>query len=182
MNEVNIENIIASTLIASSLDLEAASKALPGSVYNKEDAHVLRYHMSKPNIAVLLFKDGGAFLLGGRSIAEYENAVNIVRSTLSINGVKINEKSDINIYKVVGSRDLNKKINISYAAKKLKKDKNDVSYNPDEFPGIIYRLNDPNTVIFLFDSGRMIGMGNSTGDVAVAFDHIKDRLSYLKII
>ncbi|MEM0492675.1 MAG: TATA-box-binding protein [Candidatus Thermoplasmatota archaeon] len=181
MNEFIIENIIASASIAPSLDLESISKVLPDSVYNPDDVSVLKYHMNKPEVAILLFRNGDVFLMGGRSLEEYENIINIIRNALSIAGITVNEKTEIKIYKLISSKDLNKRINLKEIYKKLKGEAY-IVYKPEEFPGLICGLNEPKTVILLFDSGRMICTGNSVNDINAAFDYVINKLSCLRII
>ncbi len=64
----------------------------------------------------------------------------------------------IKIQNIVVSADLHASINL-YA---LSKEVRSVDYEPEQFPGAIYRNVDPKAVIILFKNGKMICTGANT--------------------
>jgi transcription initiation factor TFIID TATA-box-binding protein len=51
-----------------------------------------------------------------------------------------------------------------------------VEYNRKVFPGLVYKGDDPNTVILLFDSGKIVCNGIRFEDVTVALDKMLEKL------
>jgi len=52
-----------------------------------------------------------------------------------------------------------------------------VDFNPDNVPGVVYRMNDPEVVSLLFGSGTVVITGGKTVDNAsVAVGRIVDRI------
>ena len=56
---------------------------------------------------------------------------------------------------MVASATLHKKIDLEAAADLL----DNVMYEPEQFPGLIYRMRDPKTVLLLFSSGKLVCTG-----------------------
>jgi transcription initiation factor TFIID TATA-box-binding protein len=58
-----------------------------------------------------------------------------------------------------------------------------IEYEPEQFPGLVYRMKEPKVVILLFGSGKMvITGGKSPLDCENAFRSIKEKLINLNII
>ena len=52
-----------------------------------------------------------------------------------------------------------------------------VEYEPEQFPGLVYRILDPKVVILIFSSGRIVSTGAKTvEDVTRAVNILKDEL------
>lgn len=62
---------------------------------------------------------------------------------------------EIEIQNVVASASLGAELNLELAAYTL----SDVIYEPEQFPGLIYRMKDPKVVILLFTTGKLVITG-----------------------
>ena len=52
-----------------------------------------------------------------------------------------------------------------------------VEYEPEQFPGLVYRLEDPHVVVLLFGSGKLVCTGARKADqVSEAIDKISQEL------
>lgn len=52
-----------------------------------------------------------------------------------------------------------------------------ITYEPEQFPGLVYRMNDPKVVILLFASGKLVCTGaRKEGDVHRAVDNLRQKL------
>ena len=67
-------------------------------------------------------------------------------------------KATISIENVVASATLNQKVDLNAVVKGYP----GVEYRPEQFPGLVFRLDEPKTVMLLFRSGRMIITGAKT--------------------
>jgi len=74
---------------------------------------------------------------------------------LKRNGIVIVEKPDIQIQNIVASGDLIGTIDLEKTTYALKK----TIYEPEQFPGLIYRMDSPRTVMLLFTSGKFVCTG-----------------------
>ena len=64
-------------------------------------------------------------------------------------------KAIINIQNVVASATLNQKVDLNAVVKSNP----GVEYRPEQFPGLIYRMDEPKVVILLFASGNLVCTG-----------------------
>ncbi len=71
-------------------------------------------------------------------------------------GVKIN--TQIKIQNIVVSADLHATIDLFSLSKNVK----EVDYEPEQFPGAIFRIKEPKAVIILFKNGKLICTGSNT--------------------
>ena len=63
----------------------------------------------------------------------------------------------IEVQNIVASSDLEQEINLNTVAITLGLEK--VEYEPEQFPGLVYRLDSPKVVVLLFGSGKMVCTG-----------------------
>ncbi len=73
-------------------------------------------------------------------------------------GKKIVLKPDFKIENIVASADLGVELDL-YAIAKASPD---VDYEPEQFPGAIYKIHDPKTALLLFKNGKVICTGSKT--------------------
>ena len=71
-------------------------------------------------------------------------------------------KPIISIVNVVASADISQKLDLNEITKKFP----DVEYHPDQFPGLVFRLQSPKTATLIFTSGKMVCTGSSSEDIA----------------
>ncbi len=56
-------------------------------------------------------------------------------------------------------------------------------YEPEQFPGLVYRLGDPKVVLLLFGSGKVVCTGAKTAEQAqLGVEKTKERLVELDLI
>ena len=92
--------------------------------------------------------------------------------------VKKEQKAFVKVQNVVVSADIHAKLNLNFLVSKL----DDIQYNPETFPGAIYKLGKLNASFLLFDTGRVICTGTkSLKEVNDALAELIKRLKRLKI-
>jgi transcription initiation factor TFIID TATA-box-binding protein len=119
-----------------------------------------------------LFSNGNVVVTGPRSMDEVHDVVKMVTDRLDVVGVKIYKKPEIKVHNISVSTDLQQSLNLRRLANSLQT----VEYAPKIFPGLVYKGDDPNTVILLFDSGKIVCNGVTLEGVNVALDKILDKL------
>ena len=173
MVEVQVENIVVSFTISSSLDLPKLAGILPDATYNPDEVPAIILHFSKPRSIATLFSTGNAVVTGPRSMDEVHDVVKMISDRLNVIGEQVDETPEIKVQNVTASTDLQKSLILRRLAKSLQT----VEYNRKIFPGLIYKENDPNTVILLFDSGKIVCNGTTVEHVTVAIQTMKEKLS-----
>ncbi|MDR0887797.1 MAG: TATA-box-binding protein [Candidatus Methanoplasma sp.] len=172
---MNIENVVASASFGQELDLNAIEAALEGAEYNPQQFPGLVYRIKDPKTATLLFRSGKAVCTGARSAADAQLAVKKVAKDLEKANIKIDIEPKIEVQNIVASSDLEQEINLNTVAITLGLEK--VEYEPEQFPGLVYRLDEPKVVVLLFGSGKMVCTGAKVPeDVIRAVDKIAAEL------
>jgi transcription initiation factor TFIID TATA-box-binding protein len=58
-----------------------------------------------------------------------------------------------------------------------------IEYEPEQFPGLVYRISDPKVVILLFGSGKLVVTGGrKPEDMVNAVDQIVEELKNLSLL
>ncbi|MCK4973288.1 MAG: TATA-box-binding protein, partial [Candidatus Heimdallarchaeota archaeon] len=127
--------------------------------YNPETFPGLILKIKKPKISSLVFSSGKLVLTGAKSTQMVHEGVQQMIKILRTVGTKITEEPEIIVQNIVASGHFNKRtINLELAALWLEHS----MYEPEQFPGLIYRLAEPKTVLLLFQSGNLVCTGAKT--------------------
>jgi len=152
---VNIENVVASATLNQKVDLNAVVKGYPGVEYRPEQFPGLVFRLKRPKTATLIFNSGKMVCTGAKSEKEARRAVMKVIKELKKGGIIIISKPELKIQNIVASASLGGMIDLEKAAYTLGK----TMYEPEQFPGLIYRMDFPKVVILLFASGKLVCTG-----------------------
>jgi transcription initiation factor TFIID TATA-box-binding protein len=183
MPEVIVENIVASTSFADKLDLDAIAQSLEEAEYEPEQFPGLVYRLSNPKTATLLFRSGKANCTGAKNIENVKKTVEIIADKLRKMGIEVykNEELKIVIQNIVAISDLETELNLNEVAMGLGLE--NVEYEPEQFPGLVYRIDEPKVAMLLFGSGKIVCTGaRKTEDVSVAVEKLSKELSSLDLI
>jgi transcription initiation factor TFIID TATA-box-binding protein len=174
-----IENIVASVTTGQKIDLDVVSKNVPGVEYNPEHFPGLVYRLSKPRATALIFSTGKMVCTGAKSEKEVHNAVKKIIKNLNDRNIVIMGTPEITIQNIVASANLYAEVNLEKAAFLLE----NVMYEPEQFPGLIYRMDPPKVVILIFSSGKMVCTGAKHEDeVKVAVEKVYQKLKDLGVL
>lgn len=152
---INIENVVASATLPQTIDLNSIVKNFPSVEYKPEQFPGLVFRLKKPKTATLIFSSGKMVCTGAKSESQAKKAVNKVVQELKNGGIVIVGRPEIQIQNIVASASLGGKVDLEKAAFALGK----TMYEPEQFPGLIYRMDDPKVVILLFASGKLVCTG-----------------------
>jgi len=173
---VRIENVVASVVLDQYIDLEAVTRSIPSVDYNPEQFPGLVFRLDKPKTATLIFSSGKMVCTGAKSEKDVKKAIKKIVSTLKSKGIIMVGKPKITIQNIVASANLKANINLEKAALTLE----NVMYEPEQFPGLIYRMNEPKVVLLLFSSGKMVCTGAKKEEqVYEAVEKINNKLREL---
>jgi transcription initiation factor TFIID TATA-box-binding protein len=170
---VNIENVVASATLNQKVDLNAVVKGYPGVEYRPEQFPGLVFRLKRPKTATLIFNSGKMVCTGAKSEKEARRAVMKVIKELKKSGIIIIGKPELKIQNIVASANLFGMIDLEKSAYTLGK----TMYEPEQFPGLIYRMAEPKVVILLFASGKLVCTGaKQEQDVYDAVEKLHQRL------
>ncbi len=164
--KIIIQNCVASVNLFTNIDLVSIFQQLIDDdelevSYNPEQFPGLILKTKKPKISSLVFSSGKLVITGAKSEEMVHEGVYQMIDILRSVGTTIEEKPEIIVQNIVASGNFNKRtINLELAAMWLDQS----MYEPEQFPGLIYRLKNPKTVLLLFQSGNLVCTGAKTED------------------
>jgi len=153
--DINIVNVVASVTLNQKFNLLDIVKNFRNVEYNRERFPGLVFRLKQPKTATLIFSTGKMVCTGAKSEKMAKRAVNKVVRELKNGGIIILGKPKIVIQNMVASANLHGSIDLETAADIL----DNVMYEPEQFPGLIYRMQEPKTVLLLFASGKLVCTG-----------------------
>ena len=184
MIEITIQNIVASTIFAEKLDLDIIAQSLEEAEYEPEQFPGLIYRLKDPKTATLLFRSGKANCTGAKNIEDVRKTINIIAGRLrkiDIKDVYENKDLKITVQNMVATSNLNGELNLNEVAMGLGLD--NIEYEPEQFPGLVYRIKEPKVVMLIFSSGKIVCTGGrKTEDVSVAVEKLSKELTSLDLL
>jgi transcription initiation factor TFIID TATA-box-binding protein len=154
---LKIENIVAVGVIADSIDLVELSNKVKNCQLDKKRFPGAVYRIEDPKITALIFSSGKIVLTGIRNNKALKDGLAIVMKSLKKAGIDTLKEPKVAITNMVCSYDLGKYININNVVITLNVE--NIEYEPEQFPGLVYRIKDPKIVVLIFSSGKIILTG-----------------------
>ena len=146
---------MATATLDQKIDLNAIVKGNPGVKYDPKTFPGLVYKLKRPKTSILIFRTGKMVCTGAKSSKEAKKAIKKVVRELKDSGIIIPGKPEIKVVNMVASANLLGRIELEGAAYSLGR----TMYEPEQFPGLIYRMDDPKVVILLFSTGKLVCTG-----------------------
>ena len=175
MPEVIVENIVASTSFADKLDLDVIAQSLEEAEYEPEQFPGLVYRLNEPKTATLLFRSGKANCTGAKNVEDVRKTVDIIAEKLKKLGVDVYKDLKIVIQNIVAISDLGTELNLNEVAMGLGLE--NVEYEPEQFPGLVYRIKEPKVVMLIFGTGKVVCTGGrNIKDVSTAVENLSREL------
>jgi transcription initiation factor TFIID TATA-box-binding protein len=168
--DIRIENVVATASLDQKIDLQAIMKVFRNVEYRPKKFPGLVFRLKRPKTATLIFSTGKMVCTGAKSEKLASSAIRKVVRELKNSGIIILSTPKIKIQNIVASANLHAKVDLEAAADVLE----NVMYEPEQFPGLIYRMGDPKVVILVFASGKLVCTGGKSAemvDVAVVKLH-----------
>jgi len=172
---LKIENIVASGVVAESIDLVEFSKTVDNCELNKKRFPGAVYRIADPKIAALIFSSGKIVLTGIRNNKALTDGLAIIIKSLKKAGVVTLKEPKVAITNMVCSYDLGRYINLNKIVVTLNLE--NIEYEPEQFPGLVYRIKDPKIVVLIFSSGKIILTGGKNlEDVRKGLEVLEQKL------
>ncbi len=179
MAEVKIENVVASTSLGVTFNLEQIAVSLENAQYEPEQFPGIVYRVKEPKSAALIFGSGKIICTGAKGIDKAKLAIRQVLDDIRKHGVEVPGEEVVEIQNVVATSDLHAVLNLDAIAIGLDR----TEYEPEQFPGLVYRMDVPKAVLLLFGSGKIVITGVKNAEEAeLAADTVTERLSELDLL
>lgn len=179
VSNVKVENVVASTSLGQKFDLGLITVAMDKVEYEPEQFPGLVYHLDEPKAAALIFGSGKIVCTGAKSIDEAKLAIEKIVQKIKEAGVEIERKPEVIVQNVVATANLGAELNLDAIAVGL----DNTEYEPEQFPGLVYRMKDPKVVLLLFGSGKIVCTGaKSVGDAERAAENVSKKLKELGLV
>jgi transcription initiation factor TFIID TATA-box-binding protein len=162
--KIKIENVVASTQIGENIDLNKIAREIKDSEYKPKQFPGLVLRTKDPKAAALVFRSGKVVCTGSKSVDDARKAVKQIVNMLSKIGISVISDPDVRVQNIVASADLGVDLNLNAIAIGLGLE--NIEYEPEQFPGLVYRLSDPRVVVLIFGSGKMVVTGGKSPEDA----------------
>lgn len=154
-SEIRPVNIVASTSLEHDIPLIKLAETLPNTEYNPEQFPGLVMRIKDPKTSALIFSSGKVVCTGARSMTKVKESVNQIIKNLEKIGIKIKIKPQIKIQNLVASGGVGMDLNLNSLAVNL----GNTEYEPEQFPGLVYKLPGTRATFLLFSNGKIVCTG-----------------------
>ncbi|KXB00108.1 hypothetical protein AKJ47_02635 [candidate division MSBL1 archaeon SCGC-AAA261G05] len=154
--DTEIQNIVLSVTYKDiEFDLEKLASVLEGARYDPEVFPGIAYKSETPRASFLIFASGKMNCVGAKSMKDAEQAIKKLTDKLRSSGVDIKEEPKVKVQNMVASFDFNREFDLEKIAREFR----NTEYEPEVFPGLVFRLDEPEVVVLLFVSGKGVCAG-----------------------
>ena len=154
-SNLQVQNIVATASLGKPVSLTKLSRSNSNTEYNPEQFPGLVLRVKQPRSAVLVFSSGNLVCTGTKSIQQVKEVIDQVIKQLAKIGVKITDKPKITVQNIVASGSIDVDLNLNIFALELE----NTEYEPEQFPGLVYKLDDPTATFLLFSNGKLVCTG-----------------------
>jgi transcription initiation factor TFIID TATA-box-binding protein len=152
---IKIQNIVAYTVLDAKISLEEMLRKIEDTEWQPEQFPGLIYKIKDPRASALIFSQGKVVCTGTKTTEDLTLAMKKIVSKLRGAGVKISDKYETKVQNIVASTKLDGNIELEELAATLE----NAEYEPEQFPGLVYRISEPRVAFLIFGSGRVIIAG-----------------------
>jgi transcription initiation factor TFIID TATA-box-binding protein len=164
---IRVVNIVVSTSLEHDIPLEKMAATLSNTEYNPEQFPGLVIRIKEPKTSALIFSSGKVVCTGARTLEKVEESIGKIIESLKKIGINIKIKPEINIQNIVASGSVGFDLNLNVLAMKLE----NTEYEPEQFPGLVYKLDEAKATFLLFSNGKIVCTGTkSEKEVYAALD------------
>ena len=175
--ELKIQNIVASASLGHDIPLIKLAETLPNTEYNPEQFPGLVMRIKEPKTSALIFSSGKIVCTGAKSMTKVRESVKRIIENIGKIGIKIKTMPVISVQNMVASGAIGMDLNLNYYAIKLE----NTEYEPEQFPGLVYKLAGTHATFLLFSNGKIVCTGTkSETKLREALDQLIKNLKKIK--
>src|SRR3990167_4474265 len=153
--EIKIQNIVISSDLEHDIPLIKLAETLPNTEYNPEQFPGLVMRIKEPKTSALIFSSGKIVCTGARSMPKVKEAIKKIVENIEKIKIKITIEPKIIVQNMVASGSIGMDLNLNELAIKLQ----NTEYEPEQFPGLVYKLQGTRATFLLFSNGKIVCTG-----------------------
>lgn len=165
MTDIELVNIVGILDFHRELDLAAVANLLESSIvvsevnYSPEENHWLqtRFCLNEESKYVAFYRSGSSALVGCSSFDQLDQLEEQVKTAME---PVIRDTPTLEIKNLVCVGKLNQRLDLTHLAIAAGLER--VEYEPEQFPGLIYRGDESDPVFLVFASGKVVITGATT--------------------
>jgi transcription initiation factor TFIID TATA-box-binding protein len=167
------QNVVVSASIHRELPLERLAAKLERADYNPETFPGLILKLDVPKASALLFSSGKIICTGTKSLSEARTAIDAIVDKLEAIGLKVKGEPEIAVQNMVASGDVGGRLNLNEIMIKF----DNTEYDPEQFPGLVYKLPNSHITFLLFGTGKIVITGaRSEKEIVESVYVLRDQL------
>lgn len=171
--EISVVNIVVSTSLEHDIPLERMAATLSNTEYNPEQFPGLVIRIKDPQTSALIFSSGKVVCTGAKTLEKVEESIQKIIENLKKIDINIKIKPKITVQNMVAAGNVNMDLNLNVLAMKL----DNTEYEPEQFPGLVYKLPKAKATFLLFSNGKIVCTGTKSKEEAHnALDMLVDQL------
>ncbi len=153
--DITIVNIVCSSSLGQDIPLIRLAETLPNTEYNPEQFPGLIMRIKEPKTSALIFSSGKIVNTGARSLKKVRESIDRIIENLAKVNVNIKIKPKIEVQNMVGSGSIGMDLNLNSLAMEL----DNTEYEPEQFPGLVFKLAGTRATFLLFSNGKIVCTG-----------------------
>ncbi len=154
-DSLKVQNIVATASLGKDVSLTKLARTQPNTEYNPDTFPGLVLRIKKPKSAVLVFSSGNLVCTGTKNLAQVKDVIQQVIKQLKKIGVHVTIKPKVEVQNIVASGAIKWDLNLNTLSLELE----NTEYEPEQFPGMVYKLDDPTATFLLFSNGKLVCTG-----------------------
>jgi len=175
--DIKVVNIVVSSSLEHDIPLEKMAATLSNTEYNPEQFPGLVIRIKEPKTSALIFSSGKIVCTGARTMDNVRLAIKKIMKSLEKINVKITIDPEIKIQNIVASGSVGMDLNLNTLAMKL----DNTEYEPEQFPGLVYKLPEAKATFLLFSNGKIVCTGTkSEEEVHSAVEKLVENLKKVR--
>ena len=156
---LNVVNLLATSRFAEYLDLDHFS--IEADVdFDPDRFPGMTFKIDDPRVCALIFRSGRIVITGAKTVADIETALDITYKSLIEHNCALWNTYEYALGNVVVTHDLKRELNLAHLTLSLPMARTE--WEPEQFPGLIYRLGGLSAVCLIFSSGKCVITGNNS--------------------
>lgn len=156
---IRIQNMSSTCNLGTRLDLKKIAMKCRNTEFNPRRFAAAIMRLREPRATALMFASGKMCITGTKSTGNSMLASKKFAYILEKIGFKCKEHIDFKVQNIVGTADVGFPIRLEGL---VHQHSNFATYEPELFPGLIYRLVEPQVVLLIFVSGKIVLTGAKT--------------------
>ncbi|RDZ35622.1 TATA-box-binding protein C [Haloferax sp. Atlit-47N] len=175
---VEIANVVGSGDLHAELELDVLYEDLstPYTEYNPSNYHGLYVRLENPGPLVTVYRSG-KYIISGCSSHEQLHTTNdgFLAKMTELGIIEQGRQTGFQVQNVVCTAALDEDVNLNALAIGLGLESTE--YEPEQFPGLIYRPPDLGAVLLVFSNGKIVITGaRDLATAESAYEHLRSRV------